>query len=50
MRRELAKRLPALSKFYPGFMPWHIDRMSLREVIYYVRYMDSSEAMLPTSL
>lgn len=31
-------------------MPWHIERMSLREVLAYVRYMDASEALLPTSL
>ena len=30
-------------------MPWHVDRMTLREVILYVRYMDVA-AQLPTSL
>jgi hypothetical protein len=41
-----------LSKFYPGFMPWDLERMSLREVIKYVRYMDASLAAgaLPPSL
>jgi hypothetical protein len=50
MRRGLANRLPALSKFYPGLMPWHVERMSLREVVKYVQYMDAAEALLPTSL
>jgi hypothetical protein len=42
MRRGLANRLPALSKFYPGLMPWHVERMSLREVVKYVQYMDAA--------
>ena len=25
MRRALIKRLPALMRDFPGFLPWHID-------------------------
>jgi hypothetical protein len=32
--------LPALTKFYPGLMPWHVERMTLRELTEYVRQMD----------
>lgn len=31
MRRALLEELPALTKFY-GVMPWHLERMTLREI------------------
>jgi hypothetical protein len=40
----LLKRLPALTKFYPGLMPWHVERMTLREVVEYIRQMDDALA------
>lgn len=33
-----------MTKFYPGLMPWHLDRMQFREVIEYVRQMDEALA------
>ncbi len=40
----LLKRLPAMTKFYPGLLPFHIDQMTLREVIEYIRQMDDALA------
>ena len=35
---------PSLTKFYPGLMPWHLDRMTLREVQEYVTQMNDYHA------
>ena len=40
MRRDLSPQIPALMRFYPGFKPWDLERMTLREVTEVVRAME----------